>query len=366
MIAFNCAGCGKSFSVKDEFAGRETRCPKCGATLRVPAFTSTGATVQTPAAPINLRPQPSPVVQAYPPPLVTAEVLPSPPGAQGKGANTKKRLIIAASVGGGVLLTAIIVLLIVFGGGLPGPLFSSKGDGKRSFSYGGMLFSYAATHENSLTISVTGKPSDEQDMIMVLIAPSGERREAGNIDKEFRRSLNIHGECHLGASFFPLKAGDYTLTLKSSDGSQELCRKTISITDGKPTIEGAEFHFVERNHGGDVNIDVDSMQLVLVVEGDIPIRLDECRLFEKKCNMKGIPKGKRSFGAGRHLITINVYYDGFGIDRPYWRFGEDFQPTVSLSYTQGSALGGATTKEATGVQTIEYQAAKVPAEAKRG
>lgn len=38
MIAFNCPGCGKSFQVKYEFAGRKTKCPKCGATLLVPAL----------------------------------------------------------------------------------------------------------------------------------------------------------------------------------------------------------------------------------------------------------------------------------------------------------------------------------------
>lgn len=37
MIAFNCPGCGKSFCVKDEFAGRKTRCPKCRTRFVVPA-----------------------------------------------------------------------------------------------------------------------------------------------------------------------------------------------------------------------------------------------------------------------------------------------------------------------------------------
>jgi hypothetical protein len=35
-IAFACE-CGKSFSVPDEFAGKRTKCPKCGAALTVPA-----------------------------------------------------------------------------------------------------------------------------------------------------------------------------------------------------------------------------------------------------------------------------------------------------------------------------------------
>ncbi len=39
MIAFNCPGCGKSFSVKEEFAGRKTKCPNpdCGIPIVVPA-----------------------------------------------------------------------------------------------------------------------------------------------------------------------------------------------------------------------------------------------------------------------------------------------------------------------------------------
>lgn len=36
MIAFTCPGCAKPFSVKDDFAGRKTKCPKCGQPLIVP------------------------------------------------------------------------------------------------------------------------------------------------------------------------------------------------------------------------------------------------------------------------------------------------------------------------------------------
>lgn len=37
MIAFKCPKCGKAFSVKDEFAGRKTKCPKDGTLLVVPS-----------------------------------------------------------------------------------------------------------------------------------------------------------------------------------------------------------------------------------------------------------------------------------------------------------------------------------------
>lgn len=39
MIAFTCTGCGNNFQVNDEFAGRKTKCPKCGTVLIVPAVT---------------------------------------------------------------------------------------------------------------------------------------------------------------------------------------------------------------------------------------------------------------------------------------------------------------------------------------
>src|SRR3954452_12382040 len=37
MIAFSCAGCGKSFEVQDDLAGRRSRCKRCGAVMRIPA-----------------------------------------------------------------------------------------------------------------------------------------------------------------------------------------------------------------------------------------------------------------------------------------------------------------------------------------
>ncbi len=37
MIEFKCQGCGKAFSVPDQFAGRRARCKACGAAVVVPA-----------------------------------------------------------------------------------------------------------------------------------------------------------------------------------------------------------------------------------------------------------------------------------------------------------------------------------------
>src|SRR5436190_266513 len=45
VIAFKCTGCPKTFSVKDEFAGRKTKCPNCGTPLLVPASASPVASV---------------------------------------------------------------------------------------------------------------------------------------------------------------------------------------------------------------------------------------------------------------------------------------------------------------------------------
>ncbi len=49
MIAFSCPGCGKSFSVKDEFAGREAKCPTCRIAIRVPAAVQPAVAIPTPA-----------------------------------------------------------------------------------------------------------------------------------------------------------------------------------------------------------------------------------------------------------------------------------------------------------------------------
>src|ERR1700722_6760511 len=42
MIAFSCTGCATSFSVKDELAGKKTKCPKCGVSLLVPVASGAG------------------------------------------------------------------------------------------------------------------------------------------------------------------------------------------------------------------------------------------------------------------------------------------------------------------------------------
>jgi hypothetical protein len=36
MIAFFCAGCGKSFQIDDRLAGRRSRCKQCGTVATIP------------------------------------------------------------------------------------------------------------------------------------------------------------------------------------------------------------------------------------------------------------------------------------------------------------------------------------------
>jgi ubiquitin-protein ligase len=40
MIGFTCAGCGRSFTVPDSFAGRKATCKSCGAAITVPELSS--------------------------------------------------------------------------------------------------------------------------------------------------------------------------------------------------------------------------------------------------------------------------------------------------------------------------------------
>src|SRR4051812_14093615 len=48
MITFTCAGCGRSFTVPDQYAGRRATCKGCGAPVEVPAFAHAGAAADAP------------------------------------------------------------------------------------------------------------------------------------------------------------------------------------------------------------------------------------------------------------------------------------------------------------------------------
>src|SRR5262245_1558956 len=50
MIAFSCAQCGMKFEVKEEFAGRSTRCTMCKEPMTVPAPAAAAPTICVPVA----------------------------------------------------------------------------------------------------------------------------------------------------------------------------------------------------------------------------------------------------------------------------------------------------------------------------
>lgn len=68
MIRFSCQNCGKSFQVEDKFAGRRTKCSKCGQPLEVPAADTAPQTAMAQS------PRPVPVVPPARVPDVTSAV----------------------------------------------------------------------------------------------------------------------------------------------------------------------------------------------------------------------------------------------------------------------------------------------------
>ena len=78
MITFACPGCGKNFQVKVEFAGRNTKCPKCGQALLVPTPPAPPPVSTRSVEPPPRTPAPSPTeVSKRPPPV--SSLAPSSP-----------------------------------------------------------------------------------------------------------------------------------------------------------------------------------------------------------------------------------------------------------------------------------------------
>ncbi len=99
-IPVTCGGCGKTFNVKDDWAGRAGKCPGCGGRITVP-----GPALQAEAAPAP-PPYAAPPQPQAPPPYAA----PAPPFApQGYAPPPARR----PRPGG---LTALAVLNFVFGG----------------------------------------------------------------------------------------------------------------------------------------------------------------------------------------------------------------------------------------------------------
>ena len=65
MIGFTCAGCGRSFTVPDSFAGRKATCKSCGAPVTVPELSTGGDTAAHHTA--GAAPSAAPTAVAAPP-----------------------------------------------------------------------------------------------------------------------------------------------------------------------------------------------------------------------------------------------------------------------------------------------------------
>jgi len=106
MIHFACPTCAKTFQVKDEFAGRRTKCPKCGQAIQVPAPAS-GA----------------PGVAGAP----SSEFPPSshPPGRR------QSRAALFIGLGAGVLVLVIGIVLVTL---MASDVFSKSGSDQQVYS----------------------------------------------------------------------------------------------------------------------------------------------------------------------------------------------------------------------------------------
>lgn len=118
MIPFACSGCGKNFQVKTEFAGRKTKCPKCGLALLVP----------TPPA-STPRVAPSPGTPARSPAEVSKRPIPHTPGSTAvsderaaPGGRRRSGAAILVVGAGLLLLIGVSVLATLWAAGL----FSTK------------------------------------------------------------------------------------------------------------------------------------------------------------------------------------------------------------------------------------------------
>lgn len=77
-IATKCPGCGKSYVVKDEFAGKTAKCSQCGSRMQIPGPASS-ATPPSPMAAPPRYPPAAPVPPAPPTPRPSPAFAPPPP-----------------------------------------------------------------------------------------------------------------------------------------------------------------------------------------------------------------------------------------------------------------------------------------------
>ncbi len=110
-ITVTCGGCGKTFNVKDEWAGRAGKCPGCGARITVP-----GAAFRAQAAPTAPPGPQAPPPYAVPPPPPLPAAAPFCPAAPQPlaGRGNRPAWLVWAIVGGLFSVCAVIVLLLLF------------------------------------------------------------------------------------------------------------------------------------------------------------------------------------------------------------------------------------------------------------
>jgi WD40 repeat protein len=115
MISFKCSACGKAFRVKDELAGKKTKCPQC----------ATAITVPMPEEPVEEAMDLSLVPLPSSPASPTKSIATKPSASMGGNKESPgllKRLPLAAMIGGAAVLLVLIVgvfglALGWFGGG---------------------------------------------------------------------------------------------------------------------------------------------------------------------------------------------------------------------------------------------------------
>lgn len=56
-ISARCPKCSAAFRVKDEYAGKRTKCPKCGGPMSIPAANPLADTIKMPSPPKPPKPK---------------------------------------------------------------------------------------------------------------------------------------------------------------------------------------------------------------------------------------------------------------------------------------------------------------------
>jgi hypothetical protein len=101
LIGFACPGCDMTYQVKDEFAGRQTKCRKCGGALLVPTIA---------------RPKDAVASQELTSSLPTTQILRSAGLATFQPHPVQRNLVLCVTIGGaGLLLLTLLLIVMLIG-----------------------------------------------------------------------------------------------------------------------------------------------------------------------------------------------------------------------------------------------------------